>query len=446
MQRIATIAPDPAAPMFHRFRSEGGEHVLIVPYSRVFDLPAEDAAAFDGDAAARDVAVAALARPESGEVSLDDVVAPQPQNISLNVSSSCNLSCSYCYAARGGFEGAQAEPMSWPTAKAAIDALLARADPAAPVTIGFLGGEPFVNRELLHACVHYGAAADRHRGFNIRFSVTTNGTLLRAEDIALLRAHRFAVTISIDGGTDVQDRQRPGAGRNAAGSFARLRRAIEPLLADPGRAQIAARATVTRNDFDLVRRFADIVALGFSEVGFSPLRMGKTAGEALRDEDWPVYLEAIKSVARGEVDRFRAGMPIRLSNLAIALKQIARGACSPYPCGAGGGYFSVAADGRWYACHRAIGRREFEMGDSSGLDSEYRHDFLERRHVHAQQACGTCWARYLCSGACHQEATARTNSGCGFIRGWLDFCLAAYCDLSGPAMTTLPEALETVAL
>src|ERR1700721_1012288 len=39
MRKIATIAPDPAAPMFHRFRSDGGEHVLIVPYSRVFDLP-----------------------------------------------------------------------------------------------------------------------------------------------------------------------------------------------------------------------------------------------------------------------------------------------------------------------------------------------------------------------------------------------------------------------
>jgi uncharacterized protein len=444
MQQIATIAPDPAAPMFHRFRSGGGEHVLIVPYSRIFDLRADAAEQFERASPQRDTLVGALALPVAGEVSLDDVVAPQPQSLSLNVSSRCNLSCSYCYAARGSFEGAQAEPMSWPTAKTAIDALLVRADPAAPVTIGFLGGEPFANRTLLHACVHYGSEQGRHRGLDVRFSVTTNGTLLRSEDMALVRAHRFAVTVSIDGGMEVQDRQRPAAGRKPTGSFERLRQAIGPLLAEPGSTKIAARATVTRNDLDLAQRFADILRLGFPEVGFAPLRMDKDAGEALCDDDWPLYLEALKRVAASEIDGLRAGRPIRLTNLAIALKQIARGASSPYPCGAGGGYFSVAADGRWYACHRAIGKTEFAMGDSSGLDEARRHTFLAARHVHAQTDCRSCWARYLCSGACHQEAGARSGPACDFIRGWLEFCLGAYCELSTRPMTMSLEMPEAV--
>ena len=50
--------------------------------------------------------------------------------------------------------------------------------------------------------------------------------------------------------------------------------------------------------------------------------------------------------------------------------------------------------------------------------------------VHAQTDCRTCWARYLCSGGCHQETRARTDAGCDFIRAWLDFCLASYCELS----------------
>jgi uncharacterized protein len=429
MQRLGATPGEPTAPTFHRFHSAAGEHLLIVPHSRIFDLPRGAARTFDRAGPQRDALIEALTLPAAGEVALSDIVAPEPQCISLNVSSSCNLSCSYCYAARGGFEGAQAATMSWPVAKAAIDALLARADPAAPVTVGFLGGEPFANRALLHECVDYGRAEGRRLGLDVRFSVTTNGTLLRAEDIALLRAHRFAVTVSIDGGMQVQDRQRPGAGRKSNGSFARLRDAVQPLLADPGSAQIAARATVSRGDFDLSQRLADIAALGFSEVGFAPLRMDK-AGEALRDDDWPAYLAALKRVAQGEIDRCRAGLPIRLTNLAIALKQIARGASSPYPCGAGGGYFSVAADGRWYACHRAVGKPEFEMGDSSGLDDARRHRFLAERHVHAQTDCRRCWARYLCSGACHQEAGARSAAACDFIRGWLEFCLGVYCELS----------------
>jgi uncharacterized protein len=445
MQRIATIAGEPTAPMFHRFRSGDGEHLLVVPYSRVFDLSPELAQAFDRGGVDRDALIETLAEPATGEVSLDDVVAPQPQSISLNVSSSCNLSCSYCYAARGGFEGAQPDPMRWQTARAAIDALLARADATAPITIGFLGGEPFANRALLHASVHYAREEGGRRGLDVRFSVTTNGTLLRPEDIALMRAHRFAVTVSIDGGMDLQDRQRPGAGRRAKGSFAMLKQAVAPLLAEPGWAQIAARATVTRHDFDLSRRFADILELGFPEIGFAPLRMDKGRGEALRDHDWPLYLEALKRLAQSQIAGARSGAPIRLTNLAIALKQIARGASSPYPCGAGGGYFSVASEGRWYACHRAIGTREFEMGDNSGLDDARRRVFLESRHVHAQEACRTCWARYLCSGACHQEATARTESACGFIRGWLEFCFGVYCELSARSPKASPERLETIA-
>lgn len=451
MRQIGHVAGDPSAPNFHRFSSPHGEHLLVIPHSRIFDLTRDGAVAFDqgldGDAAAAIGAILdGLGEPEEGEVALENVVAPAPQALSLNVSSSCNLSCSYCYAARGSFDGVQPDPMSWDTARGAIDALLARADAAFPITIGFLGGEPFANRALIHRSIQYAAEQGQLKGLDVRFSVTTNGTLLRPDDIALIRANRLAVTISIDGGTFVQDRQRPGGARRSRGSFASLVRAAAPLLADPGRAQIAARATVTRHDFELQQRFEDILALGFAEVGFSPLRMDKGGGDALADSDWQTYLNALTNVARGELERARRGQSIRLSNFAIALKQIARGASSPYPCGAGGGYFSVAADGRWYACHRAIGSAKFEMGDNRGLDELRRSVFLEEHHVHAQTACRVCWARYLCSGSCHQEATARSDSSCGFVRGWLGFCLSAYCELTGPSQDA-PSALcqETVA-
>ena len=37
------------SPMTHRFRSGAGEHLLVVPFSRVFDLSADDAATLDAD-------------------------------------------------------------------------------------------------------------------------------------------------------------------------------------------------------------------------------------------------------------------------------------------------------------------------------------------------------------------------------------------------------------
>ena len=71
MQRIATIPADPAAPMFHQFRSAAGEHLLVIPYSRVFDLAPDLARAFDQDSPDRDVLIDALAAPEPGEALLE---------------------------------------------------------------------------------------------------------------------------------------------------------------------------------------------------------------------------------------------------------------------------------------------------------------------------------------------------------------------------------------
>ncbi|MBI1761952.1 MAG: SPASM domain-containing protein [Acidobacteria bacterium] len=429
MLTLAQLPAAPAAPLFKRFTSAVGEHLLIVPHSRLFDVPPELAAALDAQTGDALQLVAALAQTTEREAALDAVVAPTPQSLSLNVSASCNLACAYCYAGQGAFAGAQPAPMSWDIARAAIDRLFATADAQAPLTVGFLGGEPFVNRALIHQAVTYAASAGAARGLDVRFAVTTNGTLLNDADVALLRAHRFAVTVSVDGGAALHDAQRPLAG-GQAGSFARLCVALRPLLDEPGQALIAARATVNRHDFNLRERFAAILAAGFPEAGFAPLRNAAPQAGALGDADWPPYLAALLELAQAEFARALQGENIRLTNFAVALKQLARGASSPYPCGAGGGYFSVAANGDWYACHRAIGAAAYRLGDNTGLDAARRQTFLTARHVHAQTDCQTCWARYLCSGGCHQEAAQRTAASCDFVRGWLEFCLRAYCELS----------------
>jgi uncharacterized protein len=425
----ATVAGDRTAPSFHRFHSALGAHVLIVPHSRIFDLPPEAVELFDTHGSDRDALASVLGDAVGAEEPLEHVAMPAPQSLSLNVSASCNLSCAYCYAGQGSFAGAQPRGMSWKSAREAVDRLLAVADPTRPVTIGFLGGEPFVSRELIRRVVQYASGRGRAERLDVRFSVTTNGTLLRADDLDLLRSQPFAVTVSVDGGAEVQNEQRPATASTVDG-FALLRSAIGPLLGQPGRARVAARATVTTHRLDLTARFDDILALGFPEVGFSPLRAGGDDDGAVSGNHWHSYLAELIALSRRELAAAAAGQPIRLTNLAVALKELHRGASSPYPCGAGGGYFSVSAEGKWYACHRAIGMPDYELGDSLGLDAARRLAFSSSRHVHAQEACRSCWARYLCSGGCHAEATARSDSSCGFIRGWLEFCLGAYCELT----------------
>jgi uncharacterized protein len=396
------------------FTSRAGRHLYLSQGSQLFDIEGEREFAL-GDSARYLPAAPRRISP------------PPPQHLSLNVSTSCNLACGYCYAGQGGFGGAQDRAMDFATARAAIDQLLAGLDRSRPATLGFIGGEPFVARRLIHEVVAYGAEAARREGIDLRYSVTTNATLLTPEDHALLRRHLFAVTVSIDGGDQVHDAQRPA--RGGRGSWARAVAGIAPLLAEPGHARIAARATVTQASLDLVANFDALRAAGFTEIGFAPLRRGPAGSAAITGAAWVDYREALIALARRELADHARGLPIRLTNLAVALKEIARGAASPYPCGAGAGYFSVSADGDWYACHRAIGEAEFRLGDSRGLDTARREAFLLARHVDAQSDCNACWARSLCSGGCHQEKAERSLQSCDFIRGWLAFCLAAYCEL-----------------
>ena len=260
-------------------------------------------------------------------------------------------------------------------------------------------------------------------GLDVRFSVTTNATLLKSADLDLLRSHPFAVTVSLDGGSERHEKQRPGA------NFEEIAANCRSLLADPGLAKVSARATVSRGDYDLTERFDNIRKIGFLDIGFAPVRTG-AVGQRLEAEDWVPYLAAMTELARRELGALKETGFTAFSNLIVALRKIRAGACSPYPCGAGGGYFSVAANGEWYACHRAIGDDRFRLGDTRMLDAQKRQAFLNERHVSSQTDCQSCWARYLCSGSCHQESEARSPESCDFIRSWLEFCLTAYLQVS----------------
>ena len=423
------INADPrGAPLWHLVRSEVGAHLLVVPGSRLFDIEDDFAQLLERSDPSAMNEIASQFYDPVAQAALDVVPdTTTPQSISLNVSSACNLGCSYCYAGGGGFEGAQRSTMTWDVAKAAVDQLASLSDASAPITIGFMGGEPFLNRDLMHRVVSYSRQLFAEKHQPVRFSVTTNGTMLNERDLAMLRENIFAVTVSIDGGQTLNDAQRPL--KSGGSSYSLLAKRLRPLLDSPGEARLGARVTVTGLEQNLQTRFDEIVALGFPEVGFSPVRRGGSSKPGLAVDDWTTYLAEMIELGRSEMKALLSGGSIRLTNFAIALRQLHRGACMPYPCGAGGGYFSVAADSTWYACHRAVGQDDYVMGDNNGLDVVRRSDFLRGHHVNAQPECLACWARYLCSGGCHHEASNRSDSSCGFIRGWLEFCIRSYSEL-----------------
>jgi len=423
-------ASAPQSPHAHLIDATIGGHVFVSDGSRLFDADAdffgELRIALEGDEIAGLLDRVGLGGPPR----IDDqpLTDPPLHALSLAIAQKCNLGCTYCYAQQGEFGGA-AKNMTRETADQAVDLLISGAEPGARLNLAFLGGEPLVNRPVLQEVTRRAAALAQSRGVALGFSITTNGTMLTEADAAFFEEFGFAVTVSLDGPAEVHDTLRPY--KSGRGSFERVMANVRPLLALQRRMQVAARVTVTPKNLALRETLDQFLAEGFHSVGFSPLLRSPNGGDEMEADTLETMLGEMIDCGREYERQTLAGQRYAFANMANAMKEIERGTHRPYPCGAGAGYLGVSADGDLAACHRFVGDDDGAMGSLvDGVDRRRRADWLAERHVHRQEPCRSCWARYLCGGGCHHEVIRRGRPACDYIRGWLHYCLEAYLRLS----------------
>jgi uncharacterized protein len=414
-----------------------GTHLFVVDGSRLYDIaPAVGAAVTHACVTA--ALVGDLPEPLTAAVGLDGRTPPRIdgtplpppplRSLSLNVAQACNMGCHYCYADAGKF-GGRARLMSQAVAEASVDRLIAESEPGASLVLGFMGGEPLLNRDLVHRATRYGARAAARAGRSMRFSITTNATLLTPEDAELFAEFPFSVQVSIDGDRDRNDAARPM--NDGGGSYDRIVQGVGLLrrLGPPG--FLAARVTVTPRSGELLPLLDHLISLGFDEVGFAAVVVSPNPRFAFGPEEFPRFLARMIVCGRKALAELRSGRPYPFGNFETAMQEIHRGSHRPHPCGAGAAYLSVNAEGGLFACHRLIDDSAFAMGDvRGGSDLQARSRLLAERHVDRMEPCRSCWARYLCGGGCYHEVSRRGRVGCDYIRGWLEFCLGAYAELS----------------
>ncbi len=401
--------------------------------SRLYDVDAQTYARLErvlagGDAGAVGELLTRLGVDAPDYVDDAPVLEPPVRALSLAVAQKCNLGCTYCYAEGGSFGGA-ASRMPLDTALAALELLFGDVAGGERVNLTFLGGEPLLNRPVIRAATRRAREIADERGVRVTFSITTNGTQLTPDDGDFFEQHGFAVTISLDGVGAVHDAQRPY--RSGRGSYDRVIERALPLLERQRRMQVSARVTVTPQNLDLKAALDAFVALGFHSVGFSPLLRSPSGAGEMGTVELAEMLDGMIACGEEFERRVVAGERYPFANAVNAMREIHRGTHRPYPCGAGAGYLGVSASGELAACHRFVGDEQGALGDVvDGVDRDRQASWLRDRHVHRQQPCRTCWARYMCGGGCHHEVIARGRPACDYIRGWLHWSLGAYARLT----------------
>lgn len=361
-------------------------------------------------------------------ISKDPLKPPPLTSISLNVSQSCNMTCGYCYADAGKF-GGNARMMDIKVAEDTVNNLIANAYPNSDLVLGFMGGEPLLNSKLIHHITKYASSVAKQSNHRIRFSLTTNGSLIKKEDVELFSKYPYTLSISVDGNKEENDSFRRMNDKSS--NYDHLISALEKFDKYGRPNHLAARVTVTPKTGNILSILDHLIDIGFDEVGFSAVVVSPDPNLAFSSKDFDSFLENMIICGKKALSKLKGGNRYPFGNFETAMHEIHKGTHRPYPCGAGAGYLSANAEGQLFACHRLIDDPQFAMGDiHKGPDYDSRLNHLSKMHVDSIQPCDRCWARYLCGGGCYHEVSRRGRIACDYIRGWLDFCLSAYVELS----------------
>ena len=420
-------ASQPRSSQFHVFETELGKYLLLVNGTRIYQLETDVMAEFERAIVVGDSVDSLLtAYGIDAKPYIDDAPPDSPpvRSLSLAVAQKCNLGCTYCYAQEGSFGGTPKE-MPEEVAESSVELLFSDVQPGERVNLSFLGGEPLTNRGLLQRATEAAVRIAHSKGVIVTFSITTNGTLLSPADGEFFEHHGFAVTISLDGIGEEHDRLRPF--KSGRGSYDRIVDNVTPLLAMQRRMQVSARVTVTPKNLHLPETLDRFIDMGFHSVGFSPMLSSPTGREAMDADALELMLAQMISCGEEFERRVVSHRRYPFTNMVNAMTEIHKGTHRPYPCGAGASYLGVSATGDLFACHRFVDDPGGSMGSVfEGVDEQRQQQWLTDRHVHRQEPCSSCWARYMCGGGCHHEVIKRGRPACDYIRGWLHYCLQAY--------------------
>jgi uncharacterized protein len=449
---------------YHAFDADGAPYVYLVPSAGVFRLDDASVAVLDA-LGQEDVEPNELVRLLSDRfpaselrATVEDllnvralrlvdrpvevpVASPPRKRIPLttlvmNVTSKCNLACTYCYEyGEDRIVEASRKPrfMNEETARQSIDFMFAESGDSPVVHLTFFGGETLLNFKVLRSALAYAKDRAVTLGKTVDTSLTTNATLLREEIIDWIVENDVGVTVSMDGGREQQDKFRVFS--NGMGSYDVVLPNIRMLLERHRRRPVGARVTLTKQNLDvesIYRHLRD--EIGFWEVGFAPVTTSWQRDYAIQEDGFEAMLAQFQRLAQEFLHYALAGQHHGFSNVRDTLEEIHKGMSKAYPCGAGIGLMGVATDGDVALCHRFAGSDSHKIGSvTEGVDRTKQDAFLMKHHIANKTDCSTCWARPLCAGGCYHEAHTRYGSSerpnlhyCEWIRRWTDTCLQVY--------------------
>ena len=317
----------------------------------------------------------------------------------LNIAHDCNLRCKYCFADEGEYKGDR-KIMTAKVGKKALDFVIENSGPRKNIEVDLFGGEPLMAFDVVKEIVEYGKIIGKQHNKNIRFTMTTNATLLNDEIMQYIDNNMGNIVLSIDGRKEVNDNVRVRV--DGSGCYDTILPKIKKMAEMRGEnKQYYARGTFTRANTDFFEDVKHMVDLGFKEISIEPVVLPENHPLSLRKEDLPKIFEQYDKLYEEMIKKHEEDKDFKFYHFNIDLqggpcvyKRIAG-------CGAGHEYVAITPEGDIYPCHQFVGNEKFIMGNI--FDGELNNEIaltFKQAHIYNKPKCKDCWARFYCSGGC----------------------------------------------
>ena len=321
---------------------------------------------------------------------------PTPRNLMLRllITSRCNLNCAYCQMKK--LTGGRYQDMS----RNVIDDILLHAanENYDYVTIHFSGGEPLIAANRIdYVCREVKRLGIR----NVRFAVSTNGTLLdREENLSVLAENHIHTIVSIDGLGEANGKRLDYSRRDSTESVLRACR----KAADAGLSLGMSTVFIKENAghaielVDYLFREYRIRSLGFNYQHYSGFGKDNIDTDGNYMKEYTRMLIAVSDFCR-EHDIFEEQSNRLIEPFVFSRKRTRH-------CTSQSSQITVMPDGNVSPCKTFASAQkdtarhsDWLSGDFSGILNKWRN-----RSTATIEKCDKCLYRNICGGGCPYEA------------------------------------------
>jgi len=311
--------------------------------------------------------------------------------ITINVNQICNLKCVYCAAGGDGTYGQPANKISIEKTLPQLKFLLEQLKPGQKFKITFIGGEPLLHPEAIHAIYTYMIEESAQRKITPHMSIVTNGTLLTDKTLEIVRSMKIDLIVSIDGPKEINDIVRPTKNNTSSTELTLL--GLHNLAENRGQVlSIGLSAVCSEQNPDMLSAYHFFQSLnpdwmefnfGYTEKSLELQKYYIKQMNQIAAEAWALGGETeVRKVKQFDTNFRNLDSQLRLEN----------------HCGAGKSYLMMDAKNKLYTCPWVVGDKEEVVGENEQLDhaklAKYSKSLIELNN------CQTCWARHLCGGGC----------------------------------------------